>query len=198
MTYTRSFDPSHEREHRRLATVAAIGWDDLRIDVTAGTRGVTNPPGFEAFRTNVYANAFDKGTLEAVYFDVQLPHSAVSGTDLRPHIHWSPGVSTDTGAVVWGLDYTWANPVNPPDNTFPAVTSLSVTDTASGTAYEHRIAPWDAIDGSGMRASAVLMCRLYRDAANVADTFDADAWALSVDFHYQSQGFGSTDEYPTS
>jgi len=171
-------------------------WNDLKVDVTSGTTGNLNPPDLETFRDGLVAKAFAKNAVEQVYFDVQLPHTWTSGTGIRPHVHWSPGSSSDTGDVVWGLEYTWANAVNPPGNVFPASTTLSVTDTAAG-AYGHQIAQWSEIDGTGFRLSSVLMCRLFRNGTDAADTFDADAFALSVDFHILNRPFGSDDEYPT-
>lgn len=171
-------------------------WDDLRVDVTAGTTGNLNPPGLETFRDGIVATAFAKNATEQVYFDVQLPHSWAAGTGIRPHVHWSPGNNATTGSVVWGLEYTWANAVNAPGNTYPASSTLSVTQAAAGSAYAHQIAQWSEIDGTGKRVSSVLMCRLFRDGTNEADTFDADAFALSLDFHILTWPLGSFDEYP--
>lgn len=194
--YTRTWSPPHVDDHRALDGYTAVGWDDLRVDVTSGTTGNLDPPDLATFRDGLVLKAFAANATEQVYFDVQMPHSWISGSGIRPHIHWSPGNSTNTGAVVWKLEYSVANPVAEPDNTFPTTTTLSVTQAADGTAYKHQIAQWSEIDMTDKRASAVLLCRLYRDGGDVADTFTGDAYAVSVDFHYQSQGFGSTDEYP--
>jgi hypothetical protein len=106
------------------------------------------------------------------------------------------GNSTNTGSVVWKLDYSWANPVTAPGNTFPEPTTLPVTAAADGTAYKHQIAAFGEIDGTGFRESSVLMCRVYRDGSDAADTFTGVAWGLSLDFHIQVTGNGSIEEYP--
>ncbi len=63
-------------------------------------------------------------------------------------------------------------------------------------AYMHQIAGFAEIPGTGKRASSVLMCRLARLASSASeDTFDAVAFGLSVDFHFQSAGHGGIDEY---
>ena len=193
--FSRVWGQRHVQSHRTTDSITAVGWDDLRIDVTAGTKGNLNPPDLATFRDGLVLTAFADNATEQVYFDVQMPHSW-NKTAIRPHIHWSPGNSTGTGSVVWGLEYSWANPVAEPGNVFPASTTLSVTQAADGVAYKHQIAQWSEIDATGKRESSVLVCRFFRDGGNVADTFTGDAFAVSLDFHYQSQGFGSTDEFP--
>jgi hypothetical protein len=205
--YIKAFDTSHATEHQRLSrlvtelgesteALAEPGWDDLRVDVTSGTKPNQDPPGFEVFRDGIRAYGFAPGATEQVYFDVQLPHTWDAGTGIRPHVHWSPGSSTNDGDVVWRLEYTWANAVAAPGNVFPETETLTVTQAAAGVAYSHQIAQWTEIDGTGKRLSSVLMCRLFRVGGDAADTFTGDAFALSVDFHIQVQGNGSTEEYP--
>jgi len=48
-----------------------------------------------------------------------------------------------------------------------------------------------------MRVSSVLLCRLSRLGGATEDTFDADAYGLSVDFHIRTGVHGTTDEYPS-
>jgi hypothetical protein len=129
----------------RVADLEAVGWDDLRVDVTSGTTGNLNPPDLETFRDGIVAKAFAPNATEQVYFDVQLPHNWDAGTGIRPHVHWSPGNSTNTGSVVWRLEYTWANAVVAPGNVFPETTTLTVTQAAAGVAYSHQIAQWTEI-----------------------------------------------------
>jgi hypothetical protein len=196
-----SYSPLNEHIEELTQYVLArddslLTWDDLRVDVTSGTTGNLNPPDLETFRDGIIAKAFAPNATEQVYFDVQLPHTWKEGTGIRPHVHWSPGSSTNTGDVVWRLEYTWANAVNAPGNTFPATTTLNVTQAAAG-AYAHQIAQWDEIAGTGKRLSSVLMCRLARIGGDAADTFTGDAYALSIDFHIQCQPFGSEEEYPS-
>jgi hypothetical protein len=171
---------------------AAVGWDDLRVSLARGQTGASDPPAFAEFRTGIYAWSFAASGVDALFFDCQLPHSWLAGTGIRPHLHWSPGVSTNTGAVTWRLDYSWANI----GDAFPAPTTLTAVDPADGVAYKQQIAGFGEIDGTGKRASSVLMCRLYRDGSDGADTFTAAAWGLSCDFHIQVSGAGSEDEYP--
>lgn len=185
--------------------VVALGWQDLRVSLSRAATGANNPT-LTALRGNVYAYAFSKTTDQFLYFDVQMPHGFVGGVahpggagEVRPHIHWSNGANTaSTGSVVWTLEYTYANAVNPPGNTFAATVTTAVTQSSAGTAYSHYIAEFPAIDCTAMRDSAVLMCRLSRNADDPADDFDDVAYALSWDLHYQIRQFGSLTEYGTA
>jgi hypothetical protein len=170
-------------------------WDDLRTPLSSARIGV-NAPTLANFRDGLYALRFDAGTMNEAFLEAQLPHGWAEGTEIRPHVHWSPGNSTNTGSVVWKLEYTWANAVNPPGNTWPASSTLTVTQAATGTAYAHQIADLGGIDGTGFRISSVLVCRLYRDASNAADTFTGGAFAISFDIHHQLESDGSVTEYP--
>lgn len=66
--------------------------------------------------------------------------------------------------------------------TFPA---------ATGTPLTHMIT--EASTGNGVtipncETDGILLCRLFRDAANAADTCTNAAFGLFVDIHYQSDG----------
>jgi len=162
-------------------------WDDMRVSLARATAG-GDPPTWSVFRNGVYAQSFADGAVNSLMFDVQLPHSW-AGTDLAPHLHWSPGASTNTGAVRWGLEYTWQN-IN---GAFPATTTIYIAPTGSGTAYQHQMASFANLTAAGFGLSSLLLCRLFRDGANGADTFAASAFALSLDFHFQTRQLGSVD-----
>lgn len=179
------------RAGRNQGTVAPR-WQDVRVPLTSARAGLTNPPDLEVFRGSVRAMAFSPTLTEDVFFDMQVPHGWVPG-DVRPHVHWSPGSSTNTGTVAWRLDYTWASV----GDTFAAPVTLSADQAAAGVAYGHQIVGFGSIDGSGQRDSSVLLCRLYRLGGDASDTFTGDAFALSVDVHLQVTEPGSEQEYPT-
>jgi hypothetical protein len=158
-------------------------WDDLRVSATSVAAG-GSAPGFETFLGTTKTYLFDKTGDEEVHFNIQLPHSYEEGTDIIPHVHWTP-VDTDTGDVVWALEYTWQNE----DGTFPATTTITTADDADGTAYKHQQADFAAITGTGKTISSMLVCRLYRDVS--ADDYDNDAAFLEFDLHFRKDSRGS-------
>lgn len=172
-------------------------WDDLRVAGTTAKSGAgLKAPGFEKFRDDgsgsagVYGYAFDKAAEEEVFFEIQMPHSYDLGTDLDPHIHWSPRASVGIGSVRWGLEYTIANI----DGTFGATTIIYALQAGSGTAYKHQMISFAAIAGAGLTASHMISCRLFRDATHLDDDFDADAYFLEFDIHHMKKRIG-TDTY---
>lgn len=175
---------------------SATTFDDLRVSpLTAKLRG-TSDPSFEQFKDNgatsvgVFCFHFSKTIVEEIFFTVQLPHGYKEGSDIYPHVHWSP-IDTDTGSVVWRLEYVWQNF----GGTFGDTSNISVVDPAEGVAYKHQIAGLPVIDGTGGTISSVLVCRLYRNGAAVKDTYDNKAALLEFDFHYEADTDGSNQEY---
>ena len=167
----------------------ATVWDDLRVPVTSAKPGNVLPE-FGAFLAagGLKTWLFDGGgRAEEIHFTVQLPHGYKVGTDLTPHVHWTP-TDTGVGNVRWSLEYTWIDI----DGTFGASTTIHTVDAASTTAWEHLRIDFATIDGSAITGiSSMLVCRLFRDSADVLDTYASDAALLEIDFHYEMDTFGS-------
>ena len=164
-------------------------WDDLRVSLARANAG-GDPPTWSVFRSGVYAQAFVPDAANSLMFDVQLPHSWALGTSLVPHLHWSPA-TTNTGNVRWGLEYSWAN-VN---GVFPTSTIVYGLQAGSGVAFTNQIVSFGTLSTAGFGASSILVCRLFRDGANVADTYTGNAFGISLDFHYQTRNLGTVAEF---
>jgi hypothetical protein len=179
-----AFESDGTLEFNGTATV----WDDLRVPGLQVKIGASAPD-LTAFlgAGNLLIYRFDgNATTEQVYFTIQLPHSYKEGSDITPHVHWSP-INANAGNVKWQLEYSWANI----DATFPAVTTITATDAASGTAWDHQTIDFSAITGTGKTISSMLVCRLFRDPTDAADTYASDAALLEIDFHFEINTIGS-------
>jgi hypothetical protein len=167
----------------------ATVWEDLRIPGTSTQLGASAPDlGAFLGSGNILVPRFDgNATTEQVFFTAQLPHSYKEGTNITPHIHWTP-TDTNSGNVHWQLEYSWANI----GSAFSAPTTITVTDAASGTAWDHQVAGFSAISGTGKTISSMLSCRLFRDPTDAADTYAYDAAFLEIDFHFEGDTVGST------
>ncbi len=169
----------------------ATVWDDLRVPMTSTKSGLSKIPGFSQFKDDgsgsqgVFTYMFDQNVEEELYFTVELPHGYKPGGSIYPHVHWIP-TDTGTGNVVWGLEYTWANIYSTYGNT----SIITVTDAADGTADKHQWVPFPAISGTGKTESSILVCRIFRDATNVSDTYNNDVVLPQMDFHYEIEKIG--------
>lgn len=174
----------------------ATVWDDLRVSVDNGSSSATlgYMPGDNAGGQIWYF--LNAKALETLTFQVQLPHSYKEGTNIYPHIHWTPRVS-GSGNVEWNLDYTWVNYDATTPLAFPATTTSTVVATGPFTLRTHLITSLASggLDGTGKKVSSILICRIWRNSGNTADTYADDAGLLSLDFHYQIDTVGSRAEY---
>lgn len=175
-------------------------WDDLRVPVTATKLGGSKDPDFGQFLDNglgsqgVFLYRFDPTQEQEIYFAVQLPHTWIEGTAILPHVHWVP-ITNNSGDVIWGLEYALFG-IN--ETSDPAATTI-ITATAPSLGNDgvdkHLVAGFGTIDMSGKGVSTMLLCRLFRDAGNAADTYTGDAGLLEIDFHYQLDSLGSSQQF---
>ena len=166
-------------------------YDDVRVSGLAMRTNATAPDliAFAPAATTLLTYGFDgTGTDEQAYFAIQLPHSYKEGTDIYPHVHWTP-TDANAGTVVWTLEYTWINR----DATASAPTTIKTTAVnAGGVAWVHKYSDFTDISGTGKKISSMLMCRLTRLGAD--DTYAHDAALLEVDFHFVIDSLGSIGE----
>jgi hypothetical protein len=86
------------------------------------------------------------------------------------------------------LEYSWADDE---DSTFPANATISVTDAASGTAWQNQLANFAAISGTNKTIQSTFVFRVFRDPADAADTYASDAGFLVFGVHFQQDTVGS-------
>lgn len=173
-------------------------WDDMRVPVDATKLGGTKDPGFSVFKTNgagsqgVFTYFFDAATEEELYFIVQIPHDYKLMTNLGPHVHYCK-TTTDTRTVRWGLEYVYANA----NDTFGTTTIIYTNSTdTGGVAYKSLLTDFSDIDlTTNDDPSMIIVCRIFRDATSLADTYPDDAALFEIDFHYQIDSPGSREEF---
>lgn len=131
-----------------------------------------------------------------LYFDIQFPHAWKEGSEIRPHVHWIPNSDEpEANDVRWGFEYTWANvsEVFPDTLLIYGNEKITVEDNVGN---KHYITNLPAIDGTGKTLSSMMVCRIFRDADSVVDTYTDFAGFLEFDIHYQTdQERGSRDEF---
>lgn len=184
---------------------SATVWNDIMVYPDATTREGSKPPVWgTVFRndagntsTGVYLWKFSPNQEQELHFSVQIPHNYKEGSDLYPHVHWTSFSGTPSGSdVVWGLEYTMVSM----GEVFPATHTLVTNSvhpdigTPSGTG-QHLVSEFGTISGSGLKISAILICRLYRIAGHSSDTFPGDVGFLGFDIHYEQDTQGSRNQW---
>lgn len=154
--------------------------------------GAGNPAELIPFKGNITAYAFAPNVMTEAFTNWDVPFEWATGTDLYLAFHWSPGSSTATGNVRWAIDYTWAE-VN---GVFGDVVTEYYEAPSDGTAYKHYQVVSTPFPGGDAVANMRFLMRIYRDGADVSDTFEADAFLIGVDFYYQTNKFGQDSLTP--
>jgi hypothetical protein len=187
--------------HQTMAGAATV-WDDVTIpgfDVRVA--GVSDPA-WAKFKTNgagstgVFLWWFDPGTIQQVYFTVQLPHKWKEGSAIKPHVHWTPEVTADGApanqTVEWGLEYTKASIGGTYGNTTLVYAKAHAPADANVIAGKHYTTDFADITMSGNTISTILVCRLFRNATDATDdTYEHDAGFLAFDIHIECDSIGS-------
>lgn len=182
-------------------------WDDLRVEPSIKGTG-SNDPAFEQYFTNgsgsrgVYLYSFTDvaaASEKEVFYTVQMPHSWAQ-TAIYIHVHWVPAVADTTATPRWGLEYTWAEPGVTFGNTTIIYATGNVQNEADLTANRHYITAFAAITPTTSQDgySSILICRLFRNSSDAADTYNAASnkcGLLYVDVHYEIVKPGSYSEY---
>ena len=170
------------------ATVATT-WDDLCFPATAiNPAGSPTPMTFD--QDNLGFLATDSGT-QNIAIIAQMPHSWKEGSDIYPHLHWSP-TTTDTGDVVFSLSYKWQNIEEADPGSWTTMTSLVAP--ADGAAYKHQMDSFGAITGTGKTISSILKIKISRLGGDAADTYGAISLLSQFDIHYQMDSTGSRSQ----
>ena len=171
---------------------SATVFDDLRVPISSAKLLGNSDPDWETFVGGTYALAFADNVDQEVFFSCQIPHGWKLGSNLNPHIHWSPD-GTDTGSVTWKLEYA----ISDISGTFTSSTTMSATDAGDGVDRKHQYVDLGDIDMSAYTetndVSIMLINRLWRDVDD-GDDFSGDAFLLEIDFHYEIDTIGSRSE----
>lgn len=182
-----------------LAARTDLSWSQIGSDPVVQDTG--SSPQLANFRDGLYEYQYANGQLNEAYLKFDVPFDYAVGTDLVVGIHWSPGVSTATGNVRFGLEFTYAWAYGPGPNSIfgPSQTVYVNANQANGTAYEHYINfndPASNFPGAAVQQNMRFLVRIFRDGANVGDTFPAPIFVIGTDFFYQTNRFGTSTKSP--
>jgi hypothetical protein len=184
--------------HQRDGT-SDYGWRDMIGAIVA--RGVgANDPTWAAVTGlgNMFAYSFAAATMQQIWIAYHIDHDYAEGTPIFMHTHWiNAAVSPNTGAVRWGFEYTVAK--GHQQQAFSAPTTVYVNQTCNATRYMHHIAEVavvDAIPATNLEPDSMIYARIFRDAADAADTCSDAVYLLTADCHYQASRYSTKNKAP--
>ena len=176
----------------KLEGNATVYKDLLPSSVTLNSTGA-NYPAFTAYNGTLRAHEFvgAGATLKEMFLGFQMPHEWKEGSTISPHLHIRIPSDGTGGVIKFYVDYSWTN-VGEVEG---AVTTVSATATiaANDTTKSNTIFSLGGIVGTGKIISSIFMCRIYRDPADVADTFGSSVWLKSADIHVECDTIGSRE-----
>lgn len=171
----------------------ATVWEDMRFPAySLNPVGSASDAVLDSSSTFMGTLLFADGATKVCCGQAQFPHQMRENSILKPHIHWSPTVSTP-GSVLWRLEYQIA----PVSGAFPgSYTVMDILAPAGATANAHLTKSFGDIFGAfGVGLSAMMVWKLSRVGADVSDTYGADARLLEFDIHYEIDSIGSKEEW---
>lgn len=167
----------------------ATVWKDINFDPKSIKQGPVNPPTVGNLdSTGILISIFeDTSVVQSIHGSLELQHDYKEGSDIVPHIHWTP-TTTDSGDVQWFLELY----IKEGSTTLYSGT-INVIATSTETAWEEIRSDFSAIDGTNLGIGSQISFRLYRDSrvSNSNDTLGADVGVFTVGFHYEIDTIGS-------
>jgi hypothetical protein len=168
------------------------GWRDITSDISVKGTG-TNNPSWATVRNGISAYTFSATTMQEAWVNFHINHDYAVGTPIYLHVHWiNPG--TNTGTVRWGFEYTIAK--GHQQEAFPATTTAYVEQASSGQ-FVHMIGEISSgISSASLEPDALILVRVFRDAAHVNDTCTNAVALVMSDVHYQANKWATKNKAP--
>lgn len=179
--------------NRNLYRLHDTVWEDLYSPIVSARLPGANFPTLTNFGPDsaMQRMAFTKG--DFVYLDFHVPHGIALNSKAYPHVHWTSN-GTDTGNVVWKIEYTLAK--GHQQAAYPSVSTVSLTQAGSGTAWQHMIVEAGDDDAVTLAEPDILI-HVKLSRSNVAGDTNSDTiFGLAMDWHFQIDRIGTPDKSP--
>jgi hypothetical protein len=181
-----------------LDTRTGQGWNDLVQEVTV--RSGANSPTPTIFIGGISAYEFSPTTMNECFVNFHMRHDYIAGTMVYPHVHWSSN-TTSTGTVRWGVEYTLARRSDSTGLiTFGATSTIYIEKVVgSGAQYHHHVnesGTGFGIVGTDLEEDSLILCRVFRDATHINDTYPDPVHLLTVDIHYECNSLSTPLRFP--
>lgn len=171
-------------------------WADLTSTIVVDGASPSTSPTYAVYRGNIRQHQFDVN--DVVYCTFHIPHDYATGTNLFIHTHWSHNV-VGAGNVTWEFEVSYAKGHN--QAAFGAPVTVSVTQAASTTQYQHMIAevqlsdvgsPVGKLSTDNIETDGIILVAVKLSA----NTTGQAPFLHFCDIHYQSTGIGTKQKAP--
>ena len=187
-------DDANGRSYQTPRSAQHTGWTDYLTSISSGKVGAANTPTWSAFGPSGNLFAYSFGVDDYIMLaGFHANHDIKQGSKVYPHCHWCTD-GTDTGVVDWELEYTFAKGHD--QEAFPAPTVVTVSQAASGTAWQHMIAEVSVGDAfTAPEVDSLVLMRLKR--ASSSPTNGDTVFGLFVDLHVEIERAGTLNKSPS-
>lgn len=168
------------------------GWEDITVSSLAA-RGGASAPAFAAFVGGIYREQYAAaGPIDEKHGEFHVRHDYQLGTPFYLHAHWSP-TTANAGDVVWAVEWSCARPNL---DSYSATTTTSLPAHAAGGNIRKHLLIEDpvGVTDATFETDAIMIFRVYRDTANVADTYPDAAVLHTADLHIATDHRTTTDK----
>ena len=158
-------------------------WNDITSTFLPSAVNPSVTPTFSAFGANgLYALKFAEGDIAFINFHIK--HDILIGTDLYPHVHFSPATTMSEGqTIVWIFEYAYANRESAESFT-GTLDSITLTYTATGAevAGDHLVVECSDEDTIPVKdVDSVMLCKITLGDG----TYAGDVFGHTADLHYK-------------
>lgn len=171
------------------------GWRDNVQPFISAKVGAAKIPTFGVLAGGVGSYQFSPTAEQELFIYFHINHDYELGTALFPHVHWSPS-TTNTGVVRWGMEFITARGHN--QEVFSAPQTIYFEEAAPGIALQHMVTEL-AEPGlliPKLEPDSVILCRIFRDATHVNDTYPDSVFGFMADLHYYSDHYTTINKKP--
>lgn len=177
--------------------LTATVWRDMLSPLAHAPAKITHASHlqFTTFIDGIYQWEFtkDADSADVLFVSFHVNHDFKPGSTMYLGVHTAPSTAGQTGTVVWKYDYTVAKAHD--QETFPVIQTITMTCNTSATQYRHQItSDTVGLTSSSLEPDTMIIGKFYRDGA--AGSNAGSQFALSLDFHYQSDRYGTSQRVP--
>jgi hypothetical protein len=167
-------------------------WDDNTSELSTGGIAAGSPTLTVVNGGPYKAYVFTDG--DSVNCAFHIKHDVKRDGVFYPHVHWTTD-GTNEGTLTWRISHQIAKGHN--QAAFPTATTLDITDTASGTAWQHMITEAsDAQAISTPEVDSLILMNVELESSSGFGTPADDIFGLFVDLHYQKDRDGTINKAP--